>query len=62
MNTTNNNDEPWPHTAPSAVRRYRVAYSARQNSWYIADESGECVSGLYDTDVDAEIALTQGAF
>lgn len=32
---------------------YHVSFSAKQNSWFIADEAGECVSGLYDTEEGA---------
>jgi hypothetical protein len=37
---------------------YHVAESARLGSWYIADQSGEPVSGLYDTEAEAADALT----
>jgi putative salt-induced outer membrane protein YdiY len=47
-----------------AQPRYSVAYSTKQNAWYIKDnaEFGEPVSGLYDTQVDAELALAAGAW
>jgi hypothetical protein len=39
---------------------YRVKHSKRLSSWYIVDNVGECVSGLYDTEAEATAALTAG--
>jgi hypothetical protein len=41
---------------------YRVHYSTRQGSYYIADEVGEPVSGLYDTREQAESDMAKGLF
>lgn len=40
---------------------YHVTESRRLGSWYIADQSGEPVSGLYDTEAQAAAALTEQA-
>lgn len=41
---------------------YHAAHSARLNAWYIANQSGECVSGLYESASAAGDALIEGAF
>jgi hypothetical protein len=40
-------------TADREDAAHSVRFSSRQNSWYVADQSGECISGLYDTEEQA---------